>query len=134
MSEKYLSIRDLVVEYSSGGEIVQAVNGVDLDLRKGETIGLVGETGAGKTTIAKAILRILQTPPATIKQGEIELDGNDLLKLSEKEMQKIRGNKIAMIFQDPMTALNPTIVPKNTPKNIPITAHIRPRDNEYLPP
>lgn len=109
MSEKYLSIRDLVVEYSSGGEIVQAVNGVDLDLRKGETIGLVGETGAGKTTIAKAILRILQTPPATIKQGEIELDGNDLLKLSEKEMQKIRGNKIAMIFQDPMTALNPTM-------------------------
>ena len=66
MSESYLSIRDLVVEYSSGGEIVQAVNGVDLDLNKGETIGLVGETGAGKTTIAKAILRILPTPPAKI--------------------------------------------------------------------
>ncbi|MBE5915683.1 MAG: ABC transporter ATP-binding protein [Pseudobutyrivibrio ruminis] len=109
MSENYLSIRDLVVEYSSGGEIVQAVNGVDLDLKKGETIGLVGETGAGKSTIAKAILRILQSPPATIKQGEIELDGSNLLKLSEKEMQKIRGNKIAMIFQDPMTALNPTM-------------------------
>ena len=109
MSENYLSIRDLVVEYSSGGEIVQAVNGVDLDLKKGETIGLVGETGAGKTTIAKAILRILQSPPAKIKQGEIELNGSDLLKLSEKEMQKIRGNKIAMIFQDPMTALNPTM-------------------------
>ncbi|MBO6130097.1 MAG: ABC transporter ATP-binding protein [Pseudobutyrivibrio sp.] len=109
MSENYLSIRDLVVEYSSGGEIVQAVNGVDLDLKKGETIGLVGETGAGKTTIAKAILRILQSPPATIKHGQIELDGSDLLKLSEKEMQKIRGNKIAMIFQDPMTALNPTM-------------------------
>ena len=109
MSENYLSIRDLVVEYSSGGEIVQAVNGVDLDLKKGETIGLVGETGAGKTTIAKAILRILQTPPARIKQGQIELDGSNLLTLSEKEMQKIRGNKIAMIFQDPMTALNPTM-------------------------
>ena len=71
MSESYLSIRDLVVEYSSGGEIVQAVNGVDLDLNKGETIGLVGETGAGKTTIAKAILRILPTPPAKIKSGKV---------------------------------------------------------------
>lgn len=109
MSENYLSIRDLVVEYSSGGEIVQAVNGVDLDLKKGETIGLVGETGAGKTTIAKAILRILPTPPAKIKNGEVVLGGEDLLKLPEKEMQKIRGNKIAMIFQDPMTALNPTM-------------------------
>lgn len=109
MSESYLSIRDLVVEYSSGGEIVQAVNGVDLDLNKGETIGLVGETGAGKTTIAKAILRILPTPPAKIKKGQVILGGEDLLKLPEKEMQKIRGNKIAMIFQDPMTALNPTM-------------------------
>lgn len=109
MSESYLSIRDLVVEYSSGGEIVQAVNGVDLDLNKGETIGLVGETGAGKTTIAKAILRILPTPPAKIKKGQVILGGEELLKLPEKEMQKIRGNKIAMIFQDPMTALNPTM-------------------------
>lgn len=109
MSENYLSIRDLVVEYSSGGEIVQAVNGVDLDLKKGETIGLVGETGAGKTTIAKAILRILPTPPAKIKSGQVVLGGEDLLKLPEKEMQKIRGNQIAMIFQDPMTALNPTM-------------------------
>lgn len=109
MSENFLSIRDLVVEYSSGGEIVQAVNGVNLDLKKGETIGLVGETGAGKTTIAKAILRILPTPPAKIKKGEIVLSGQDLLKIPEKEMQKIRGNKIAMIFQDPMTALNPTM-------------------------
>ena len=109
MSESYLSIRDLVVEYSSGGEIVQAVNGVDLDLNKGETIGLVGETGAGKTTIAKAILRILPTPPAKIKSGKVVLDESNLLELSEQEMQKIRGNKIAMIFQDPMTALNPTM-------------------------
>jgi peptide/nickel transport system ATP-binding protein len=109
VSENYLSIRDLVVEYSSGGEIVQAVNGVDLDLKKGETIGLVGETGAGKTTIAKAILRILPTPPAKVKSGQVILDGQDLMALPEKEMQKIRGNKIAMIFQDPMTALNPTM-------------------------
>lgn len=98
MSESYLSIRDLVVEYSSGGEKVQAVNGIDLDLQKGETIGLVGETGAGKTTIAKTILRILPTPPAKIIKGQIKLDGTNLLELPEHEMQKIRGNKIAMIF------------------------------------
>ena len=109
MSESYLSIHNLIVEYSSGGEEVQAVNGIDLELKKGETLGLVGETGAGKTTIAKAILRILPTPPAKIISGQIKLDGTDLLTLSEHEMQKIRGNKIAMIFQDPMTALNPTM-------------------------
>ncbi len=109
MSENFLTIHDLVVEYSSGGQIVQAVNGVDLKLAKGQTLGLVGETGAGKTTIAKAILRILPTPPARVKQGEIYLDGEDLLKLPEKDMLKVRGNKIAMIFQDPMTALNPTM-------------------------
>ncbi|MCD8074792.1 MAG: ABC transporter ATP-binding protein [Lachnospiraceae bacterium] len=109
MSEEFLQIKDLVVEYSSGGQIVQAVNGVDLTVKKGKTLGLVGETGAGKTTIAKSILRILPTPPAKIQKGEIFLDGQDLLKLPEKEMMKVRGNKIAMIFQDPMTALNPTM-------------------------
>ncbi|MCD7716446.1 MAG: ABC transporter ATP-binding protein [Lachnospiraceae bacterium] len=109
MSEEFLKINDLVVEYSSGGQIVQAVNGVNLTVQKGKTLGLVGETGAGKTTIAKSILRILPTPPAKIKQGEIFLDGQDLLKLPEKEMMKVRGNRIAMIFQDPMTALNPTM-------------------------
>ncbi|MCD7765011.1 MAG: ABC transporter ATP-binding protein [Lachnospiraceae bacterium] len=109
MSEEFLKINDLVVEYSSGGQIVQAVNGVNLTVQKGKTLGLVGETGAGKTTIAKTILRILPMPPAKIKQGEIFLDGQDLLKLPEKEMMKVRGNRIAMIFQDPMTALNPTM-------------------------
>ncbi len=97
MSESYLSIHNLIVEYSSGGEEVQAVNGIDLELKKGETLGLVGETGAGKTTIAKAILRILPTPPAKIISGQIKLDGTDLLTLSEHEIQ------------DPMTALNPTM-------------------------
>ena len=93
--------------YTSSGEIVQAVNHVSFEVAKGETLGLVGETGAGKTTIAKAILRILPNPPAIFKGGQIVLDGEDLVKLSEEEMLKIRGNKIAMIFQDPMTALNP---------------------------
>lgn len=109
MSENFLTINDLVVDYTSGGQIVQAVNGVSLHLKKGQTLGLVGETGAGKTTIARAILRILPMPPANVRQGEIYLDGEDLLKLPEKEMLKVRGNKIAMIFQDPMTALNPTM-------------------------
>ncbi len=108
-NETFLTIRDLVVEYTSGKDVVQAVNHVDLDVKKGQTLGLVGETGAGKTTIAKSILRILQTPPARIQGGSITLDGEDLLQLPEKEMQKVRGNKIAMIFQDPMTALNPVM-------------------------
>jgi peptide/nickel transport system ATP-binding protein len=105
----FLSVKDLVVEYSSGGEIIHAVNGVSFNLRRGRTLGLAGETGAGKTTIAKSILRILPEYSATIKNGEILVDNQDLLKVSEKEMQKIRGNKIAMIFQDPMTALNPVL-------------------------
>ncbi|MCD7745011.1 MAG: ABC transporter ATP-binding protein [Lachnospiraceae bacterium] len=107
MSEKFLQLKNVEVVYTSGGDIVHAVNGVSFDLEKGETLGLVGETGAGKTTIARAILRILPNPPAIFKGGEIILDGQNLVELSENEMLKIRGDKIAMIFQDPMTALNP---------------------------
>ena len=107
MSEKLLEIKDLTVEYRTDEEIVYAVNGVTLELKKGESLGLVGETGAGKTTIAKSIMRILPTPPAVIPKGEIFFDGQELLSLHEREMRKIRGNQIAMIFQDPMTALNP---------------------------
>ena len=106
-ANNFLEINDLVVEYTSDGEIVHAVNGISLSLKKGETLGLVGETGAGKTTIAKAIMRILPDPPAKIRNGEIFLDGEDLLQKPESEMLKIRGAKAAMIFQDPMTALNP---------------------------
>ncbi len=105
----YIEVKDLVVEYTSDGEIVHAVNGVSFSLAKGETLGLVGETGAGKTTIAKSILRILPDPPAKVKGGQILLEGQDLMKISEKEMLSIRGNKISMIFQDPMTALNPVM-------------------------
>lgn len=102
-----LKVKDLVVEYAADNSIVQAVNGVSFELNKGETLGLVGETGAGKTTIAKAILGILPDPPAKVKNGEIEFGGEDLLKLSAKKMSHIKGNEISMIFQDPMTALNP---------------------------
>lgn len=105
----FLSIRDLVIEYTSDGQIVHAVNGVSLDLKRGTTLGLVGETGAGKTTIAKAIMRILPEPPARYSGGQVLMNGTDLLTLKESELQKLRGDKIAMIFQDPMTALNPLI-------------------------
>jgi len=106
-ANNFLTVKDLVVEYTSEGSVIHAVNGVSFVLERGKTFGLVGETGAGKTSIAKAILRILPDPPAKIRSGEIILDGVDLLKLSEKMMRKIRGRKVSMIFQDPMTALNP---------------------------
>ena len=85
MSEKILEIRDLVVEYHTDEAIIHAANGVNLSVKKGETIGLVGETGAGKTTIARSILRILQTPPAKLCGGEIYFKGQDLLKLSKRK-------------------------------------------------
>ena len=107
MAENILEIRDLVVEYHTDAAIVHAISGVNLDVKRGETLGLVGETGAGKTTIARSILRILPTPPAKFRSGHIVFDGEDLTEKSESDMRKIRGNRIAMIFQDPMTALNP---------------------------
>jgi peptide/nickel transport system ATP-binding protein len=107
VSEKILEIRDLVVEYHTDDAVVHALNGVNLDVQRGETLGLVGETGAGKTTIARSILRILPVPPAKFCGGTIVFQGQDLTQLTEKQMREIRGNKIAMIFQDPMTALNP---------------------------
>ena len=103
----FLDVKDLVVEYYSDGKVIHAVNGVNLTLERGKTLGLVGETGAGKTTIAKSILRILPDVGAKVAGGTITLAGQDLLDLPEHEMRKIRGNKISMIFQDPMTALNP---------------------------
>lgn len=102
-----LNINNLVVEYVADKKVVKAVNGISLILNKGETLGLVGETGAGKTTIAKAVMRILPDPPAKIRGGEILFEGSDIMKLSEHKMRSIRGKKISMIFQDPMTALNP---------------------------
>ena len=107
MGEFLIDIKNLSVEYKTDEATVYAVNDVELSVKKGETLGLVGETGAGKTTIAKSILGILPKPQATITSGSIEFEDRELLELKEKEMQKIRGDKIAMIFQDPMTALNP---------------------------
>lgn len=103
----FLSVRNLEVQYTSEGEIVHGVNGVSFTLDRGRTLAMVGETGAGKTSIAKAILRILPEPPAKITGGEVWLDGRDLLRISEEEMRTIRGSQVSMVFQDPMTALNP---------------------------
>jgi peptide/nickel transport system ATP-binding protein len=105
--QRLLSVRDLEVRYETTDEVVRAVNGVSFDLNSGETIGLVGETGAGKTTIARSILRILPTPPAKLVRGAVHFDGRDLYQLREEEMRQIRGGRISMVFQDPMTALNP---------------------------
>ena len=104
-----LEIRDLEVKYFTSDGVVEAVNSIDLHVDRGETLGLVGETGAGKTTAALSILRLLPDPPGKITGGTLRFDGQDLLEKSEKEMHAIRGGQISMIFQDPMTALNPVI-------------------------
>ena len=107
--DKFLSIRDLTIHYASGKRTVKGVNGISFDIEKGKTLGLVGETGAGKTTTALGILNLIPKPPGKIVSGEIIFEGEDLLKKSKKEMRKIRGNKISMIFQDPMTSLDPVV-------------------------
>ena len=107
MSDTLLSVKDLVIHYETEDEVVEAVNKISFDIKKGEVLGLVGETGAGTTTTALGILGLLPAKVGHVIQGSIELEGRDLLKLSEKEMRQIRGKKISMIFQDPMTALNP---------------------------
>ena len=107
MTDNLLEIKNLIVEYTTEGDVVHAVNGVDLCIRHGESLGLVGETGAGKTTTALSVLNLISTPPGTIKSGEIIFEGQNLLKLPKRKMRAIRGNKISMIFQDPMTSLNP---------------------------
>jgi len=105
--QQLLSIENLVVEYRTDNGIVQAVNDVSLTLNEGETLGLVGETGAGKTTIARSIMRILPEPSAKVRGGAILFQGRNVFELRESDMRKLRGNRISMIFQDPMTALNP---------------------------
>lgn len=104
-----LEIKDLTIHYITDDGVVKAVNGINLEVDKGETLGLVGETGAGKTTTALGILNLVPNPPGKIISGEIFFNGEDLLKKPIAELRKIRGNEIAMIFQDPMTALNPVL-------------------------
>lgn len=107
MKETVLKIDNLFVEYKNRRETVKAVNGISFEIAKGETLGLVGETGAGKTTTALSILRLLPEKTGRIAEGTIYFNGEDLQEKSAEEMRKIRGNRIAMVFQDPMTSLNP---------------------------
>lgn len=107
MSENILSVKNLVIHYETDEEVVEAVNNISFDLKKGEVLGIVGETGAGKTTTALGIMRLLPSKVGQVIKGCIELDGENLIDKSEREMRKVRGKKISMIFQDPMTALNP---------------------------
>ena len=102
-----VEVKELIVHYETQEGVVEAVNNVSFSIQKGETLGLVGETGAGKTTIALAMIGLLPVPPSHIIQGQVLMEGEDLLTKSEKEMRKVRGKKISMIFQDPMSALNP---------------------------
>ena len=104
---KQLEIKNLTIHYETENGSVEAVNNVSFSLEKGHTLGLVGETGAGKTTTALGIMRLVPDPPGVIKSGEICFEGKNLLEMSEKEMRHVRGDQISMIFQDPMTALNP---------------------------
>lgn len=106
-NEHLLSVKDLVVEYSSEKKIVHAVNGMSFHVDRGRTLGLVGETGAGKTSVAKAIMQVLPEVSAYVPCGEIIFDGENLMQLSDLKMSRLRGRRISMIFQDPMTALNP---------------------------
>jgi oligopeptide/dipeptide ABC transporter ATP-binding protein len=102
-----LEVRDLVVEFRQGGKCLRAANHVSLSVRQGETLGIVGESGSGKSVLCRTILRLLPSPPAFIPSGSVHFGGVNLLALSEEDMRKIRGADIAMVFQNPMNALNP---------------------------
>lgn len=107
MEDNILEIKDLVVNYETDDGVVHAINGLGFKIGREKTLGLVGETGAGKTSTAMSILNLVPNPPGKIKSGEIILDGKNVLQMSDKELEQMRGNDVAMIFQDPMTALNP---------------------------
>lgn len=107
--KELLRIEDLEIRYETDDGVAYALNGVSLHVKEGETLGLVGETGAGKTTLAKGILRLIQTPPGKIVNGKVYFDGKDILAMSDHDLHQVRGNAISMVFQDPMTSLNPVM-------------------------
>ena len=107
MSDELVDIRDLHVNFSIYEGLTKVLNGVNFRVARGEKVGLIGEAGCGKTTTVKSIMKILQIPPAIIEGGEIFLDGDDVLKMSQQELQMMRRKTVSMIFQDPTAALNP---------------------------
>ncbi len=106
---KLLEVRDLATEFVTQDGVIKAVDGISYDLEEGEILGLVGESGCGKSVSALSIMRLVADPPGKIVGGEVVFDGRDLLKLSEAEMREVRGNRVAMVFQEPMTSLNPVL-------------------------
>src|SRR5687767_547813 len=106
---KLLEVKNLRTYFYTEEGVVRAVDGVSWDLDEGETMGLVGESGCGKSVSAMSILRLIPRPPGRIVEGEIIFEGQDLLEVSDEEMRHIRGNRIAMVFQEPMTSLNPVL-------------------------
>ena len=104
-----LEVRNLTTHFHSGGRVVKAVDGVSFDVNAGETVAVVGESGSGKSVTALSVLRLIPSPPGKIVSGEIRFGGRDLLSITEEEVRSIRGNRIAMIFQEPMTSLNPSL-------------------------
>jgi len=109
MSKKLLEVKDLKINFKTYAGLVQAVRGVNFELNEGETLAIVGESGSGKSVTSNAVMKLIPQPPGIYADGQILFQGKDLIPLTEKEMSRIRGNEIAMIFQDPMTALNPTM-------------------------
>ena len=107
MSEPVLAIDNLTVRFRPKRGVLTAVDGVSFHVGKRETFGLVGESGSGKSVTARAIMRLIPTPPGEIAGGSIEFDGNSIYALSDEQIRDIRGRKIAMVFQEPMSALNP---------------------------
>ena len=107
--DKVLEVKNLTVKFDLEEETVRAVNNVDFSLEKGRSLGIVGETGAGKTTTALAIMNLVQSPPGVIEHGEIRVCGHNILKMKPGQLESIRGKDVAMIFQDPMTSLNPVM-------------------------
>src|SRR5439155_13592861 len=106
-SQVLIEVKDLRTHFFTEDGVARAVDGVSWSLQRGKVLALVGESGCGKSVTALSIMRLIQTPPGRIVDGQILFDGRDLTKLSEREMREIRGNDIAMIFQEPMTSLNP---------------------------
>ena len=109
MAKKLLEVRNLKTQFFTQDGIVHAVNGISYDVNEGETVAIVGESGSGKSVGVMSLIRLIPQPPGKIVDGEVWFDGQDLLTLSEEELRHIRGNRIAMIFQDPMTSLNPVL-------------------------
>ena len=109
MAERLLEVNDLATYFFTADGVVKAVDGITYHIDEGESVAIVGESGCGKSVSALSVMRLIASPPGRIVHGEVIFEGNDILKLSEPEMRKVRGNDISMVFQEPMTSLNPVL-------------------------